>query len=122
MIRNIVGVVCGVVGWGIVFNALWYGLSIARSGTFNEDLTTQDPVNLGVMLLVSFFVSLAMGWVCALIARNRKTVLALAIFNLLIGVGVQAGSWGEFPVWYHVPFLIGVVPFTVLGGRLVRKS
>ena len=41
---------------------------------------------------------------------------------VLIGVGVQAGSWGEFPVWYHVPFLIGVVPFTVLGGRLVRKS
>ena len=118
MIRNILGVVAGVVAWGVLFNAGWLGLSAVRPDTFTEDKTTTDPMNLVVLLLVSFVVSITTGWLSRTIAKNNTAVVVLAGINLLIGIGVQASGWDGFPVWYHIPFLLGVIPFTILGGKM----
>jgi hypothetical protein len=121
MLIIIFGVVAGVISWGILFNVVWIGLAAVRPGTFADDNTTSNLVNLTMLLLASFIVSIAAGWLTRTIAKNQKALITLALVNLFIGIGVQGGSWDGFPMWYHMLFLLGVVPFTLLGGRLVGK-
>ena len=46
-----------------------------------------------------------------------RHVWILAALLLVTGIPVQLGSWALLPVWYHLAFLIALVPMTVLGGR-----
>ena len=41
---------------------------------------------------------------------------------LLTGLCVQIGAWSMMPVWYHLPFLVLLVPVTLLGASLVKPK
>ena len=120
LIRAILAVVVGVVLWG----GLWAGGHAALSGmqpdAFDEQGFTQSAGLLLVFLLGSVPLSVLAGYVAAWIAKRRpmRVVTILAAIQLAIGIAVQAGSWTQMPIWYHIPFLLMVVPAHLLGGWL----
>jgi hypothetical protein len=133
MVRIILGVIAGFIAWSI----LWVGSDAILSAIstdwgktsteFQEAAANRTPYALSsavliALLIKSFIVSIISGFVTALIAReNTKSTFALGVLLLLFGIFVQAGYWNYMPLWYHIPFLILLIPMTVLGGKL-RKT
>lgn len=133
MLRIILGVIAGFIVWSIVWlglDALWSAISPGWFGRiFNEFQNAVNrsepftpPVSISVYLIFqSVLCSLLAGLTAALIAKeNRKSTLALGILLLLTGIFVEVSNWQYFPIWYHVLFLLLLIPATILGGRLRR--
>jgi hypothetical protein len=131
--RIILGVVAGFIAWSILWVGSDAGFSLISSdwgktsAEFQEAVANKTPYTLSSMVLIallvkSFIVSIISGFITALIAReNTKSTFVLGILLLLFGIFVQATHWNYMPLWYHIPFLILLIPMTILGGKL-RKG
>lgn len=132
--RIILGVIVGFVVWSIV----WVGgeQTLANfwtdfgnhsreaekalvNGTALESNTTIVLVN----LVRSFITSLMAGYMTALVAGEyKKSTMALGIVLVLVGVAVEYLMWNLAPVWYHILFVLFLLPMTVVGGKLRRSN
>ena len=120
MLRIFLGVTVGFVVWSIlwvgvdaILRAVWtsYAESV-KAMTFSSSM-------LIVPLVLSAVVSIISGFVAALISReNSKSSLILGILLLIVGIFVQMSVWDKIPLWYHLTFLILLIPMTILGGKL----
>jgi uncharacterized membrane protein len=135
MLRIILGVIAGFIVWSIVWVGMdallsaispgWFGrilLEFQNAVSRNEPFTL--PVSVSVYLIFqSILCSLLAGFTAAAIAKeSRKSTLALGILLLVTGVFVEAVNWNYFPLWYHVSFLLLLIPATMVGGRLRRSE
>lgn len=121
--RSILAVVGGYVTWTVVFLGGSAGLRAAFADAHDAAGGTDSAGLLLVYLLLSIAASLAAGFVAARLAPRRTTgrdVLILAVLLLATGIPVQIIAWETLPVWYHLAFLIALVPVTLAGGRLGR--
>lgn len=122
MIRAILGVVVGYFIW----SAIWVGggmLFFAEAGkTVGDGKVFDQTVPLVELIGMSVLASLVGGALCALIARKKSRGPALALGLALLGTGiaVQAGVWNLEPTWYHLTFLVLLVPITLLGASFVK--
>ena len=132
MLRVILGAVAGFIVWSI----LWVGsgevLSLISSDygktstDFRAAVASQTPYALGSGVLIWLLVqgvicSLISGFTAALIAReNFKSPLLLGVLLLLFGIFIQSMHWNYMPLWYHIPFLLLLIPITVLGGKFSK--
>lgn len=132
MLRIILGVIAGFLVWTI----LWVGtdavfMAISTSYReymegFQNALETKQPFELSSMILLltlfkSFACSIISGLIAALIAReNLKSTLLLGVLLLAFGVFIQSVYWNYIPLWYHISFLLLLIPMTFLGGKLKR--
>jgi hypothetical protein len=120
----ILAVVAGAVVWAV----LWVGGTQAAGAAFPSVLPAGQPVrDAGVLLgLIVYSVALSMlaGYVTAALASARPmpAVWALAVLQLVLGIGFEASAWSLTPVWYHLVFLLLIVPAIVYGGRLRAGS
>lgn len=120
--RAILAVLVGYAVWTVI----WLGSAALFFQGTSERMKLEEPVTelgplLG-MLGLSIVCSLAGGWSTGrLAASNPRAVLALAILLLLTGIGVQLGVWDLMPVWYHLLFLLLLLPMTRLGARLACR-
>jgi hypothetical protein len=72
-------------------------------------------------LLVGAIATLAGGAALGAIApRGSRTVWVFAVLLLVVFVPEHAKLWHLFPVWYHLTFLLTLVPLTILGARLAQ--
>jgi len=119
-VRALLAVVAGVILWGGLWTGVHAALAAALPDSFDADGLTQSAGLLLVFLAVSVGLSALAGYVAAWIAKRgpMRVVAILAGIQLVIGIGVQASAWELLPVWYHVPFLLMVVPAHLLGGWL----
>ena len=135
MLRIILGVIAGFIIWSILWVGLdallsaispgWFGKNFAdfqNAVSRNEPFT--PPVSVSVYLIFqSVLCSIVAGFAAAAIAKeNRKSTLALGILLLATGIFVEAQNWNYFPIWYHILFLLLLIPMTVLGGRLKSEK
>ena len=132
MVRIILGIIVGFVVWSV----LWVGsdavMSVISSdwgktsADFRAAVENKMPYALSAtvmitLLIKSFIVSIISGFVTALIAReNVKSTFVLGVLLLIFGVFVQMAHWNYMPLWYHIPFLVLLIPMTILGGRLKK--
>ncbi len=129
MIRIILGVVVGFIAWSILWvgsdqvlimlSPGWYGRHQIGLETADIIPFTADTSILIMTLVRSVIVSLLAGFLAAFVANeNRKAPFALGVLLLIVGIAVQAGVWPYLPLWYHLAFLILLIPVTLLGARL----
>ena len=131
----IFGVIAGFIIWSIVWlvmNSLmsaispgWFGKIFNEfQNAVNRNEPFTPPVSVSVYLIFqSILCSLIAGFATAITANERqKSTLALGILLLITGVFVEAYHWNYFPIWYHVLFLLFLIPTTVFGGRLRVKN
>lgn len=133
MLRLVLGVVAGFIVWSL----LWVGSDAVfgmispdwgktsadfQAATENKTPFTLDSWIFIVLLIKSFIVSIISGFVTALIARETlKSTVGLGVLLLVFGIFVQASVWNYMPLWYHIPFLLMLIPMAVVGGKLLRK-
>jgi MFS family permease len=121
-------------GFGIiVLGSMLWGLGWNLAGAVARMLWPEhlDPgtriEHTGILvglLAVSILLSLAVGALAARLGGvdARRTLVALALVQLAIGSGVQASVWQLLPLWYHLIFLVAIVPATLAGGALVLRG
>ena len=134
MVRIILGVIVGFIVWSI----LWVGSDAIfsvispdwgkTSADFRAAVENKTPYALSsavliTLLIKSFIISIISGFGTALIAgENTKSTLVLGILLLLFGIFIQAVYWHYMPLWYHIPFLVLLIPMTILGGKLKKQT
>ncbi len=123
MKRAVLGVLIGYLVWSVVWlagNAVFFGAAagVVESG---EPYTAAGPLTGAIVL--SLICSVAAGLTAAIIARGRALTAALimAVLLLVTGILVQVRVWTLMPVWYHLTFLVLIVPGCVLGGMIARR-
>lgn len=132
MLRMILAIIAGFIIWSILWvgSDAVFGIISPDWGKKSEDFrkaaesglpyTIENSV-LIILLIKSFIVSIISGFVTALIAReNFKSIIGLGILLLVFGIFVQSAYWNYMPLWYHIPFLLMLIPMTILGGKLKK--
>ena len=120
MFRTVAAVVAG----NFIWTALWLGLNalLRMQGLLPAEPTQRvdAPAPLGVMLIASVVFSIAVGWITTAIAGGNTywAAIILAVIQLALGIFFQTQSWHLMPIWYHLPFLLLLVPATLLGAWL----
>lgn len=119
--RAIAAVVTAFVTWTV----LWLGFTAGAQSLFPEIVDPEQPlVHTGALLAYvgwSVVISTLAGWICAAVRGGpnaMKTVWVFALIQLAVGIGVEISYWAMTPVWYHLVFLVLIVPATVFGGTL----
>ena len=124
MLKGILGVVAGLVAFiaiatvgGLILRWSWPAyVSVAATMKFTLPM-------LITRLSIGAVATLAAGFVAAAIARRSKGVtLATGMILLLLFIPEHVLIWAKFPVWYHLTFLVSLVPLTYLGGRMRRPD
>lgn len=123
MKRAIFSVVAGLVVWALVASLLNRGLRAGLPGyVLAEPTLTFTPGMKVARLILGALASLAAGATTGRIAPSRTGlpwVLGAIILAAFIPAHVQL--WAKLPVWYHLVFLITLVPLVALGGALTRS-
>jgi len=119
MLRIILGVVAGIVAWlllvfvgGLIIRATWPEyVAVAEAMTFTLPM-------LLTRLALSAIALVMAAWATAMIARKSVAPLTLGIVLLVFFIPNHINLWSKFPVWYHLTFLVTLVPLSILGGRI----
>jgi hypothetical protein len=122
MIRRVAGIVAGLVVWFVVatlvnlmFRALWPGYA---------EVEMAMNFTLGMLigrLLISVLASLCAGLALARIAKgNGWAAIVLGVLLTLLFIPIHYQLWANYPVAYHLIFILSLVPATFLGARLYR--
>jgi hypothetical protein len=73
-------------------------------------------------LTVGGLASLAAGATIGAIApSSRRVAWIFGIVVLAAFIPTHVQLWAKFPVWYHLTFLVTLVPLVVLGARSTRS-
>lgn len=122
--KQVLGVVAGFILWSV----LWLSLNqlLLLLGVMSPHVTEPlaDAKPLLLLLVGSVLISLISGYVTARIAGAPWALPAAALGALLLatGVFVQLKLWYVIPLWYHLSFLLLLIPMTLLGARLRARS
>jgi len=119
MLRNILGVVAGLVSWLIV--AAIAGFILRAS--WPEYVAVADSMNFTLPMMIArlsigALATLSAGFVIALIARSSIAPLIGGVVLLIAFVPQHVMLWDKFPLWYHLTFLLSLVPLSYAGGRI----
>jgi len=122
MLKAILGVVAGVVVFlvvatigGLILRATWPAyVSVAAAFRFTLPM-------LLTRLSIGAVATISAGLVAALIARRSvRVALATGVVLLAGFVPQHIMIWAKFPAWYHLTFLLSLLPLTWLGGWAAR--
>jgi len=121
MIRATLGVIAGLIVWGVVATGLDVLLRFALPGYAAAE--PQLNFTLGLMIarlaLPGAVPSVVAGFTSAWIARgDRRVSAALAVILVAVFLPTHYRLWLKFPIWYHLTFLGSLVLLTFLGARL----
>ena len=76
-----------------------------------------------VRLVLGAISTLSAGFVAAWIGKKR---MSAAIFTGIVLLGLFIPGhyriWDKFPVWYHLTFLVSLLPLTLLGAALNHRA
>jgi hypothetical protein len=120
MSKNVLGVVAGLVGWvtivimaGAIMRLSWPAYaSVAAAMTFTLPM-------LVARLSISVLATIAAGLITASVARRSMLWRLMPGVLLLVAfIPVHISLWDKFPVWYHLTFLLSLVPLTYVGGTI----
>jgi len=122
MWRTIASIICGLIAWGVVVTLLNFGLRAAIPGYHAAEATLQFTMAMKIgRLIEAALASLAAGAVVAWIAPSKRWapwLVGAIVLAMFLPVHVQL--WSKFPAWYHLAFLVPLVPLVGLGGMLAR--
>ena len=122
--RIVAAVIAGLVAWlamgtiaGFTLRALWPAY-VAAEPSFAFTL----PMQLA-RLAIGAVSTIAAGWIAARIGRGeRRAALTLGVVLLLLFIPNHYYLRDKFPLWYHLLFLSSLVPLTLLGGAISRRT
>jgi hypothetical protein len=124
MARKILGVAAGLAVWSLI--VIVAGTIMRRSwpayASVADAMTFTLPM-LVARLSISTVATLVAGLVTAFIIRRSVVARLMPGVLLILGfIPVHIMLWDKFPVWYHLTFLVSLVPLTYLGGTIAGAA
>lgn len=118
--KRFLAVIAGFILWSVLWVCLNVGLH--KFGLLPAALTQpmSDPAPLAALLVGGVVISIISGYTAAAIAGvpAEPAVAALGVLLLLTGVYFQSKVWHLMPLWYHLTFLLLLIPMCFVGARL----
>ena len=120
MVRNMLSVLAGFAVWTVLWLTSNAAMVAAVPSAFAEDGSTSSAGILVLFLVFSVVFSIVAGYLCATLARQKpmRLVWILGALLLAVGIFVQLQFWDVMPLWYHLIFLVLLLPATVLGAKI----
>ena len=124
MKRTVLGIIAGVAAWLVAATLLNLILRATLPGYHAAETTLVFTLGMKLARLAeSALACLAAGYTAAWVAQgNLNAPRVVGIVLLALFLPMHVGLWSRFPVWYHLTFLISLLPLTVLGGHLRRPA
>ena len=124
MKRPILAFAAGLVVWVVVISVLNRGLRVFVADYAAAELTFGFTLGmllarLAIAALASLLAGGVAGWIAP--ASVRLPTL-LGVILLLAFLPIHVRLWSLFPFWYHLVFLVTLIPLVVLGARLARAG
>jgi hypothetical protein len=124
MKRAILAFITGAVVWLLVVSVLDRALRFIVPGYAAAE--PRMAFTLGMMaarLIIAAITSLAAGAVLAVIApASPRVPWVLGLVLLAVFIPEHVRLWSLFPLWYHLTFLVTLVPLVLLGARLTQSA
>ena len=119
MARNVIGVVIGLAVWvtvsmiiGLVMRASWTEYaSVAEAMTFTLSM-------MFARLSIGAFATILMGFITACITQSKGARPVPGFILLAAFIPEHVMLWDKFPVWYHLTFLLSLIPLTYVGNSI----
>ncbi len=123
MARILAGVTAGFVAWIAVATAGNYAIRAGLPGYAAAEVEMQFTLPmLTARLLLGSASSVLAGSLAAWIGRGVRAAAILGVLLIAVFVPVHVGLWDKFPVWYHLAFVISLLPLTLLGASRVARG
>src|SRR5579871_4562103 len=120
MWRTIGAVVAGLVTWAVVVTILNFGLRLWLPGYVQVEhiLAFTLPMKIA-RLSIAAVTSIVAGVVTRAIApASRWAPWIVGLITLAMFLPSHVYLWNKFPIWYHLTFLLTLVPLVLLGAQL----
>jgi len=121
MKRSILATLAGLAVWVVVASLLNRGLRLGLAGYALAEPTMTFTLGMKIArLILGALASLAAGAATKAVAPSSPRlpwVLGAIILAAFIPAHIQI--WAKFPVWYHLVFLVTLVPLVALGSALL---
>jgi len=124
MLRSILAVILGSVVWMITALGTDSILMALKPSWIDANGRVESVPALLFMAFYSLLFSVLGGYVTALIARRREVLHAfiLGLLQLAMGIVATVKFFDTAPLWFHLLFLVLLVPANVLGGQLRARQ
>jgi uncharacterized membrane protein len=116
--RLVLAVIAGFALWSVLWVGAHQGALALAPQLYDSGGIPTSPAIYAAYLALSIVCSLLAGKVArAVSTRGSGAVLALGLVLLAVGIAVQTSAWAQQPLWYHLAFLVLLVPMCLVGGR-----
>jgi hypothetical protein len=125
MRRQVIAFVSALIAWVLVASLLDRLLRIGLPGYAAAEPAMSFTLSMQwARLVLGALASVSAGYVLARLAPNRgRLPLILGALLLAMFLPVHYNLWNKFPVWYHLLFLLTIVPLVMAGARIgARKA
>lgn len=123
MKRAIFAFILGLAGWVLVASLLDRGLRLTMDGyAAAEPQMVFTLAMKAARLALAAIASVAAGAIVrAIRPTERRVALILGLAILVAFLPLHVTLWNRFPAWYHLTFLLSIVPCVLLGAWLAGR-
>lgn len=124
MKRSILAGLAALLTWVFVVSVIDRLLRVSMPGYTTAEQTMQFTLSMKIArLLMAAVASLAAGAIARWIApASRWTPIVVGCIVLALFLPMHVSIWNKLPVWYHLTFLLTIVPLVVLGAQCVPRT
>ena len=121
--RTIIAVIAGFFAWMAVVTVLNLGLRLWLPGYSHAEPAMAFTLVMQVArLAIAAAASLIAGTLVGRIAPLRRWApWTVGLILLVLFVPIHISLRDKFPLWYHLTFLLSLVPLVVLGARVAAR-
>lgn len=126
MLRSILAVIVGSITWMVTALGTDKLINTFLPHWYNDGGMIESIPILLFAMSYSLLFSVLGGYVTALIAQRSeiKHAFILGILQFVMAIMATIQFWNTVRPWYHITFLVLLIPANLLGGylRLIQKS
>jgi hypothetical protein len=120
MWRTIGAIAAGLVAWAVVVTLLNFGLRLWLPGyvLVEHAMLFTLPMKIARLSIAAVTSLVAGALVRAIAPESRTAPWIVGTVILLLFLPSHVYLWTRFPIWYHLTFLLTLVPLVVLGAQI----
>jgi len=124
ILKTVGAVIAALVTWFFVATAVNLALRAWWPHYHEAEIAFNFTLAMKLTRLVLGAIStLSAGFVAAWIGKGRMSAVTLTgIVLLALFIPGHYRIWDKFPVWYHLTFLVSLLPLTLLGAALNHRA
>ena len=123
MKRSILGCIAGLVAWVVVVSIINRVFRLTLPNYTVAEHTLQFTLGMKwARLLMAITTSVVAGVVTGWISRSRRWVPIIVggvVFGMFLPLHIAI--WSKFPAWYHLTFLLTIIPAVLVGALLAAR-